>query len=80
MKTDLYSLIWKPLLFKLDAEQAHFVSAGALKLATFFPPGRWALKQIYSAGPAKDHAKVVAGIRFPNPIGLAAGFDKMPNS
>ena len=76
MKTDLYSLIWKPLLFKLDAEQAHFVSAGALKLAAFFPPGRWALKQLYSVDPEKDHAKMVAGIRFPNPIGLAAGFDK----
>lgn len=76
MKTDLYPLLWKPLLFRLDAEQAHAVSAGALKWAASFPIGRQLLKQLYSADLQTNASKMVAGIHFPNPIGLAAGFDK----
>lgn len=61
----LYSLL-RPLLFQLDAERAHRMTVRALKL---MPPGR---------PPAADPMLTirVAGIDFPNPIGLAAGFDK----
>ncbi|HKX35792.1 MAG TPA: quinone-dependent dihydroorotate dehydrogenase [Rhizorhapis sp.] len=61
----LYSLA-RPLLFRLDAEAAHRLTVRAL---TFLPAGR---------PPAEDPmlASTVAGLRFPNPVGLAAGFDK----
>lgn len=72
----MYSFLWKPLLFRLEAEQAHAVSSGALKWAASFDLGRQLLKRLYAADLQKDLSKVVAGIRFPNPIGLAAGFDK----
>ncbi len=61
----LYPLL-RPLAFALDAERAHRLTIRALKL---FPAGL----------PAKDDpvlAVEVAGLHFPNPIGLAAGFDK----
>ena len=57
----------KPLLHKLDAEQAHGLTIKALKLA---PRG--------NSGPiTSTHLKTkVFGLEFPNPVGLAAGFDK----
>lgn len=60
----LYPLI-RPLLFGLDPERAHHLSIAALK---WLPGGAPPV-----AGPL---ATTVAGIQFPNPIGLAAGFDK----
>jgi dihydroorotate dehydrogenase len=64
----MYSLL-KSLLFRLDAEKAHNFALGALKIA---PAG--ALRVIFGERPSKE--RVVAGIRFPNPVGLAAGMDK----
>lgn len=56
----------RPLLFALDAERAHHLSIAALR---FMP---------VASMPAPDPAleTTVAGIRFPNPVGLAAGYDK----
>jgi dihydroorotate dehydrogenase len=61
----VYPLL-RPVLFALDAERAHRLTVAALKLS----PRR--------APPAPDPvlATRVAGLAFPNPIGLAAGFDK----
>ena len=61
----LYSLI-RPALFALDAERAHGLALAALKL---LPRG----KAPRSDGPL---AICVAGLAFPNPLGIAAGFDK----
>ncbi|TFI57243.1 quinone-dependent dihydroorotate dehydrogenase [Sphingomonas parva] len=61
----LYPLL-RPLIFTLDAERAHRLTIDALKL---LPAGRSTL-------PHPRLAVEVAGLRFPNPVGLAAGFDK----
>jgi dihydroorotate dehydrogenase len=61
----LYSFL-RPLVFALDAERAHRLTIRALKLK---PAGR-------PAAPDPALAVRVAGIDFPNPVGLAAGFDK----
>jgi len=60
-----YRLI-RPLLFALDAERAHHLSVAALRLMPT------------PAAPARDPMleTMIAGIRFPNPVGLAAGYDK----
>ncbi|PZU58024.1 MAG: dihydroorotate dehydrogenase (quinone) [Sphingobium sp.] len=61
----LYRAI-RPLLFRLDAENAHRWTVRALRA---MPVGR--------PGPADPLlATRVAGLAFPNPVGLAAGFDK----
>ena len=56
---------FRPALFQLDAEQAHGLALKGLRL---FPrrPAR-------ANGPL---GMEVAGIAFPNPLGMAAGFDK----
>jgi dihydroorotate dehydrogenase len=65
----IYSLV-RPLLFALDAETAHHLTLDALRLAA-------GLGLAPSAGAAPPScARNVAGIAFPNPVGLAAGLDK----
>jgi dihydroorotate dehydrogenase len=61
----LYRLL-RPLIFTLDAERAHRLTIAALKLAPPRPPPE----------PDPVLATNVAGLVFPNPVGLAAGFDK----
>lgn len=60
----VYSLL-RPALFQLDPELAHRMALRAIRLV----PGRPAAAD----GPL---AVTVAGIAFPNPVGMAAGFDK----
>lgn len=61
----LYKLI-RPLAFMLDAETAHHAAIRAVNIAHRLPPRRF---------PASLRS-TVAGIDFPSPVGLAAGFDK----
>jgi dihydroorotate dehydrogenase len=61
----IYPLL-RPLAFALDAETAHRATIAALKLAP---------KRIAPAFP-QSLRMTVAGLTFPNPVGLAAGFDK----
>ncbi|MDE2609777.1 MAG: quinone-dependent dihydroorotate dehydrogenase [Burkholderiales bacterium] len=69
MLSSLYPLA-RRALFCLDAEQAHHLTLGALRQATHLGLGGL----IGAAVP--DDPRTVMGIRFPNPIGLAAGLDK----
>ena len=61
----LYPLI-RPLAFSLDAERAHSLTIKALGLAPRRRPPHF---------PASLRS-TVAGLDFPQPVGLAAGFDK----
>lgn len=61
----MYPLL-RPLIFTLDAETAHRLTISALRLLS---PGRPA-----DVDPLL--ASTVAGLTFPGPVGLAAGFDK----
>jgi dihydroorotate dehydrogenase len=64
----LYSLI-RPLAFRLDPERAHRLTIDLLKLRT---------GTAFTPEPPDTHTLEtrVAGLTFPNPVGLAAGFDK----
>lgn len=70
----MYSL-FKPLLFALSPETAHRVTFQVLDAAAAFPPTRWLLRLMFCL-PDKSLEKKVLGLNFPNPVGLAAGFDK----
>ncbi|MDP9414874.1 MAG: dihydroorotate dehydrogenase (quinone), partial [Pseudomonadota bacterium] len=61
----LYPFI-RPMLFTIDAERAHRATIAALKL----------LPAAGAAKPDPSLAMRLAGLDFPNPVGLAAGFDK----
>ncbi len=70
----MYNLI-KPFLFALSPEAAHKVTVFFLDLAAAFPPTRWLLKRLFCLRD-KSLERQVIGLQFPNPVGLAAGFDK----
>ncbi len=59
----------RPLLFKLDPERAHGLTIAALRLRGRLPGG-------VRADAFPRLATRVAGLAFPNPVGLAAGLDK----
>ena len=64
----LYALA-RPLLFSMDAEKAHNLALPALQKSA-----RLGLTKVLPR-PVAD-PRMVMGIRFPNPVGLAAGLDK----
>jgi dihydroorotate dehydrogenase len=66
---------FKPFLFSLDPETAHHLSVDALEAALWVPGVSHGLRN-YFGTPAPALQRTVFGINFPNPIGLAAGFDK----
>ena len=80
--TDFIYHKWaKPLLFRLDAETAHSLIASGLIHLTTLPGSGYALRALLGVTPrdAAGRARLaqqVCGIRFPNPVGMAAGFDK----
>jgi len=69
----LYRLI-RPLLFALDAETSHILTLRLLQFGWRIP-GVSVLTRLLT-GRARSLPVEVMGLRFPNPVGLAAGLDK----
>ncbi|MBP7514051.1 MAG: quinone-dependent dihydroorotate dehydrogenase [Flavobacteriales bacterium] len=68
----MYALI-RPLLFLLSPERAHRITFVMLEVAKNIPG---ALVLVGGKRPPKNAAVDVMGLRFPGPVGLAAGMDK----
>ncbi len=64
---DPYEIAIKPLLFSVDAEKAHGLSIAALKAG--------AHPRYDAEADPRLHVEL-AGLSFPNPLGMAAGYDK----
>jgi dihydroorotate dehydrogenase len=71
----VYKQLAKPLLFKLDAERAHHVVFDNLKRAARLPGTTAVLRSLYNYQ-HPNLERELFGLKFPNPVGLAAGFDK----
>jgi dihydroorotate dehydrogenase len=63
----LYEHLLRPLLFLIDPETVHEYALRGLRLASSLP-----LRRRQGASLRRE----VFGLNFPNPVGLAAGFDK----
>jgi dihydroorotate dehydrogenase len=70
----LYNL-FRSLVFLLPAEKAHYFTINLLKLSLKVPFSKLLFKKLFCLESPLIHRRVF-GIDFPNPIGLAAGFDK----
>src|SRR6201996_941365 len=70
----MYPLI-KPILFQFDPEKVHYFVTCNLKRFNRFPGGAALSRALWDL---KDQRleKEVFGLKFKNPVGLAAGFDK----
>ena len=69
----MYAIL-RQLLFFFDAEKVHYFSMNALTALCKIPGVKILVRKLYS--PTQKVARQVFGINFPNPVGLAAGFDK----
>jgi len=70
----VYRSLVFPLLKHADAERVHHAAARALALAQASPGGKAVLRAI--AGAVPERPVEMCGLRFPNVVGVAAGFDK----
>ena len=71
----MYQKLIKPLLFRFDPEAVHYFTFSAIKLLSALPFASAIIRALYLV---KDQRleREVFGLKFPNPVGLAAGFDK----
>ncbi|WP_172282107.1 quinone-dependent dihydroorotate dehydrogenase [Chryseobacterium sp. LAM-KRS1] len=67
----MYKSIIRPILFKFDPEEVHHLTFSMLKNFGF-------LTKLFFPKPIEDKRleREVFGLKFKNPVGLAAGFDK----
>jgi dihydroorotate dehydrogenase len=71
----MYKLLIRPILFLIDAERVHHLIFGLLKFKARIPGVKSFLSVLFDYQNASLEREVF-GIKFKNPVGLAAGFDK----
>jgi dihydroorotate dehydrogenase len=69
----MYALL-KPLIFRVQPEKAHELTMKILEFSCSIPGVSRVLKSWFSVDSSRLRVEV-AGLEFPNPVGLAAGFD-----
>lgn len=71
----MYKFFIKPIFFRMSPEKAHYFAMGCLSFFSKIPLIPTFIRLLFHyKHPALS--KKVMGIQFPNPVGLAAGFDK----
>ena len=74
----MYKFFRPIIFFLLNGEQAKNLVVKLLKGVHYIPGMGWILKKIFCYNNPKLEREVF-GIKFKNPVGLAAGFDKNGN-
>lgn len=71
----MYKLLIRPILFWFDPEEVHYFSFSFIQFIAKIPFVPSILKSIYEVKDTRLEREVF-GLKFKNPVGLAAGFDK----
>ncbi|XLS28163.1 quinone-dependent dihydroorotate dehydrogenase [Flavobacteriaceae bacterium M23B6Z8] len=71
----MYKYIIRPILFQFDPESVHHFTFGIIRFLFRIPGISYLIKKSYEVTDPKLE-RTVFGLRFKNPVGLAAGFDK----
>lgn len=71
----MYKSLLRPLLFKFDPEEVHHFTFSLIKATQKVPGMRSLIQLIYQVNDKKLEREVF-GLKFKNPVGLAAGLDK----
>ena len=71
----MYKLLIRPLLFLFDPEEVHYFTFSILRFLNKIPGFTSIFKTLYQVNDKRLETEVF-GLKFPNPVGLAAGFDK----
>ena len=71
----MYHKLVRPILFLFDPEKVHYFSFFMIKVLSAIPGVSFVIRSLYQLKhPSLE--REVFGLKFPNPVGLAAGFDK----
>src|SRR5690606_18967735 len=71
----MYKFLIRPILFQFDLEDVHHFTFSFLKIIQKIPFVPALFRSLYVIK-NPELEREVFGIKFPNPVGLAAGFDK----
>lgn len=71
----MYKHFLRPLLFSFNAERAHKLFLSFARIAGALPFGRQLIRLFHKRN-TQSIERELFGIHFPNPVGLAAGFDR----
>ena len=71
----MYKLLIRPLLFWFDPEEVHYFTFSAIRFISKIPVFSSIFRAIYVIEDKRLETEVF-GLKFKNPVGLAAGFDK----
>ena len=71
----MYKSIIRPILFKYDPEKVHYFTFSLIKIISKIPGVSFIIRSLYQVNDDKLQRELF-GIKFQNPVGLAAGFDK----
>lgn len=70
----MYPLV-REVLFRFDAERVHAATLQLLRFVGWFPPAARIVRALFEVNDPRLAVEVF-GVRFKNPVGLAAGYDK----
>ncbi len=71
----MYKQVIKPFFFLFPPEKIHKVAMESINILRKIPGGRWLIRKLSQVHhPALE--RKLFGLTFPNPVGIAAGFDK----
>ena len=76
MLSPIYRHILRPIFFRMDAERAHEIAMRALAACSANAALLGLLRALVGRADSPALSREFFGVRFPNPVGLAAGFDK----
>jgi dihydroorotate dehydrogenase len=71
----MYKLLIRPILFWFDPEKVHYFTFSLIRFLSKTPGFSSIFKLLYSVNDKRLETEVF-GLKFKNPVGLAAGFDK----
>jgi dihydroorotate dehydrogenase len=71
----MYKLILRPLLFCFDPEKVHYFTFSLIRIISMIPGMPSLFRSLYLVEDQRLERELF-GLKFKNPVGLAAGFDK----
>ena len=71
----MYKQFLRPILFKYDPEQVHYFTFSMVSKLSKIPGFSFLFRKLYGVNHPRLEREVF-GLKFKNPVGLAAGFDK----
>ena len=71
----MYKLLIRPILFQFDPEKVHYFTFSAIRFIHKIPGVSALIRAFFKVNDVRLEREVF-GLKFSNPVGLAAGFDK----